>query len=182
MKTQQQKIDAIKEYIQDILQCEEYMQVEKYNHHFKTNIFEHCVDVAYLSFRITKLLGLDYRSTVRASMLHDFFLYNWQTTMPKEGLHGFVHARIAYENASRNFDLNKKEKDIILKHMFPLNIMPPRYLESYVVTMVDKFCAFEEVAIYIYNMIAVWVIIMKKEIKYSEFLFSLIYISLIVKN
>ena len=31
------------------------------------------------------------------------------------------------------------EKDIIIKHMWPLTITPPRYYESYIVTFVDKY-------------------------------------------
>ena len=44
-------------------------------------------------------------------------------------------------NADRDFGLNEVEKDIISKHMFPLTIMPPRYRESVLVTLADKWCA-----------------------------------------
>ena len=37
------------------------------------------------------------------------------------------------------------EKDIIVKHMFPLNIKLPRYRESYIVTIADKICSSYEV-------------------------------------
>ncbi|MEE1504614.1 MAG: hypothetical protein UGF89_10270, partial [Acutalibacteraceae bacterium] len=37
--------------------------------------------------------------------------------------------------------LNKKEEDIIKKHMWPLTVIPPKYLESFVVTSMDKYCA-----------------------------------------
>ena len=45
----------------------------------------------------------------------------------------------------QNFDLNEVEKDIILKHMWPLTIRFPRYREAYIVTFVDKYCAIKEV-------------------------------------
>ena len=44
-------------------------------------------------------------------------------------------------NADRDFGLNEIEKDIISKHMFPLTFMPPRYRESVLVTLADKWCA-----------------------------------------
>jgi uncharacterized protein len=40
--------------------------------------------------------------------------------------------------------MNNIEKDIIEKHMWPLTLRLPRYKESYVVLMVDKYCAFSE--------------------------------------
>ena len=34
--------------------------------------------------------------------------------------------------------LQTKIKDIIVKHMFPLNPTPPKYVESWIVTIADK--------------------------------------------
>ena len=34
--------------------------------------------------------------------------------------------------------MNKRVANIIERHMFPLNIIPPRYKEGWVVTYVDK--------------------------------------------
>ena len=34
--------------------------------------------------------------------------------------------------------MNKRIENIIKRHMFPLNIIPPRYKEGWVVTYVDK--------------------------------------------
>ena len=38
--------------------------------------------------------------------------------------------------------MNKKVENIILRHMFPLNITLPRYKESWVVSLMDKRCSF----------------------------------------
>ena len=38
-------------------------------------------------------------------------------------------------------ELNDLEKDVIVKHMWPLTIKFPKYKESYIVTFVDKYCA-----------------------------------------
>ena len=37
-----------------------------------------------------------------------------------------------------------EEKDIILKHMWPVTIKLPKYKESYIVSSVDKYCALAE--------------------------------------
>lgn len=59
--------------------------------------------------------------------------------------HGFVHAGEALENSKIYFPslVNKKVANIIKRHMFPLNIVPPRYTESWIVTMVDKYISLE---------------------------------------
>ncbi len=78
-------------------------------------------------------------------MLHDLFLYDWRVRQDnRKGLHAFTHPKTALENASKLFDLNAKETDIILKHMWPVTIRFPKYIESYVITFVDKYCALEE--------------------------------------
>ena len=78
-------------------------------------------------------------------MLHDLFLYNWRKRENgRKGLHAFTHPRTAYENASKLFKLNDKEKDIILKHMWPVTFALPKYKESYILTLVDKYCALNE--------------------------------------
>ena len=42
------------------------------------------------------------------------------------------------------FFLNKRERDVIIKHMFPFTPFPPRYLESWIVCAMDKICSLEE--------------------------------------
>ena len=80
-----------------------------------------------------------------AAMLHDLFLYDWRIKQPgRKGLHAFRHPYVAYKKASALFLLNKKEKDIIIKHMWPVTVIPPKYLESYIITFVDKYCALKE--------------------------------------
>ena len=67
-----------------------------------------------------------------------------------KGLHGFTHPRAALEKASGLFELNRLERDIIVKHMWPLTLRFPRYRESYVVNLSDKLCAMAEL-LHIYH-------------------------------
>lgn len=55
-------------------------------------------------------------------------------------MHGFVHAREALYNSRKVFPhlMNNRIEDIILKHMFPLNIRLPKYKETWIVTLIDK--------------------------------------------
>ena len=138
----------IEEFNMIIYDLANHLTVQKmklYRQHYDTNCFDHCYNVAFYSYLICKKLNLDYISVSRAGMLHDLFLYDWRKKQPEhKRFHGFRHPRIALNNASKLFDLNEKEKDIILKHMWPITIIPPKYIEGYIITLTDKYCALEE--------------------------------------
>ncbi len=131
--------------IKPLIEDETVQQMKNYRQHFETSCFEHCYVASYYCYKICKKLHIDYISAARAAMLHDLFLYDWRLkNTHTQGLHAFKHPQIAYENACKLFELNKKEKDIILKHMWPVTLAFPRYLESFILTLVDKFCALQE--------------------------------------
>lgn len=137
-------IAEFKMCIEDLLAHDYIQEMKQYNHHSQVTCFEHSLTVAYTSFMVCRALGWDYRAAARGGLLHDLFLYDWHTTKPAEGLHGFVHPRLALNNALQVCSLNKIERDIILKHMFPLTWPAPRYKESTVVCLVDSYCAVRE--------------------------------------
>lgn len=131
--------------INDLISHEVTRSMEYYKHHRDVSCLEHSLYVSYLSYIICKKLGLDYRSAARGGLLHDFYLYDWHIGKPYKGLHGFIHPDIALQNAGKYFSLNSIERDIIKKHMWPLTLRPPKYKESFVVLMVDKYCALMEI-------------------------------------
>ena len=124
---------------------------KRYLQHARVSVFEHCFGVACLSVYLSKKLKLkvNKRSLIRGALLHDYFLYDWHIKDKNHYLHGFRHARIALNNAEKDFLLNPIEKDIIVRHMFPLNIKLPKYKESVIVCIADKICALWEMLTYI---------------------------------
>ncbi len=122
-----------------LLDLPEVAKLAQYNHHRGKTRLEHVKEVAYLSFRWGKRLSLDTRAIIRGALLHDLFYYDWLHEGPR--LHGFRHHNIALKNARKITLLTKKEEDIIKKHMWPLTVVPPRYMESLVVSLVDTFCS-----------------------------------------
>ncbi len=120
-------------------------QMKNYRHHYNSTCYDHCLEVAYWSYLICKKLNLDYISSARAGILHDLFLYDWRHSgknlnLPKS--HAFIHPEIALKNASNLVELNSKEKDIILKHMWPVTFFRfPKYKESFIITLTDKWSA-----------------------------------------
>lgn len=133
------------EIIEDLITNETVQQMKNYRQHYETSCFDHCYLAAYYCYLICKKYNLDYRSATRAAMLHDLFLYDWRVRQPdRKGLHAFTHGKTACDNACRLFDLNEKEKDIILKHMWPVTISFPNSIEGFILTFVDKYCAMSE--------------------------------------
>lgn len=131
--------------IADILNNDTVNQMKNFRQHYDTSCFEHCKEVAFYSYLVCKKLNLDYKAAARAGMLHDLFLYDWRIKTPnRKGWHGFRHPRIALNNSIKLFNLSKKEQDIILKHMWPLTVIFPRYKESFIVSCIDKYCAIKE--------------------------------------
>ncbi len=139
------KVSEFESIIADLVSNETVQKMNNFRQHYDTSCFEHCKNVAFYSYLICKKYGLDYKSAARAGMLHDLFLYDWRKKdNNRKGFHAFRHPRISLNNASKLFILNNKEQDIILKHMWPITIVLPKYKESYIITLVDKYCALQE--------------------------------------
>lgn len=135
------------EIIREIEEHEEFLRLKEFYHH-NSSIYTHVHGVAYLTYRICKLLKLDHHSAVRGALLHDFFLYDRRNhdipDLPRHKYHGIAHPTIALNNARKHFLINEIEADIIQKHMWPLTIVPPKYKESFIVSFADKYLASRE--------------------------------------
>lgn len=148
-----QHIREFEEIIKDITTNETVQKMKQFNQHCDVSCFDHCKHVAYINYLVCKKLKLDYVSAARAGMLHDLFLYDWRGSKKELGLeryHAFIHPEIALKNAEKIFDLNNKEKDIIVKHMWPVTFFSfPKHIESFIITISDKYCATMETLNYI---------------------------------
>ena len=126
-----------------ILVNEEFNKIKTIEHHGVTR-FDHSLKVSYYSYKIAKMLHLDYREVARGGLLHDFFLSNEDRTFKERLISTFVHPKFAVLTAQNHFDLNEKEIDIIKSHMFPIYYSIPKYAESWIVSFVDKGVAMKE--------------------------------------
>jgi uncharacterized membrane protein/HD superfamily phosphodiesterase len=139
--------DEFYEIIKDINEHEEFLKLKEHYHH-TSSIYDHVMAVSYFSYRASKFLKLDYQSTARGALLHDFFLYDWRhhdvPDLAEEKFHGIEHPKIALANAQKYFTLNDIEKDIVIKHMWPLTLVPPKFKESFIVSFADKYLASKE--------------------------------------
>lgn len=133
-----------KEYqkvVGDILYHPIFLKLKNYTHHGNTSTYMHSVHVSYVAYLLSKEYQSPYlKSITRGALLHDFYLYDWHHAGEGHKFHGFRHARFAYINAQKYFNLDEIEKDIILKHMFPLTFYRfPLYKATWVITYVDKY-------------------------------------------
>ncbi len=130
--------------VSPILNSSEFKKRKKWTHHENVSLYEHLLIVSYISYKICKEKKWNYRDAAIGGLLHDFYYRPWQENiLEKKSFfkqHGFVHAKEAMYNSYRVFPqfMNKRIANIIERHMFPLNIIPPRYKEGWVVTYVDK--------------------------------------------
>ena len=58
-----------------------------------------------------------------------------------------MHSAQAAENAAQLTSISPLERDIIEKHMWPMTRPLPKYKETYVITVIDKYCAVLEFCI-----------------------------------
>ncbi len=154
--------------VNNILDNDEFLKIKQIEHHGISR-YDHSLKVSYYSYRIAKALHLDYEQTAIGGLLHDFFLSPEDRTQKDRFKSVFTHPKQAVMMAKSQFDLTKKEEDMIRSHMFPINLSVPKYAESWIVSMVDKCVATNEFAIkfrfrlkYAYNLFLLFAISIMK--------------------
>jgi len=131
--------------VSDIIGCRQLIRLRSITHHISTTRFQHCLNVSYYSWLVCRKLGLNARSAARAGLLHDLFFYDrkeYNSSREKGQLsHSAMHAFIAVQNAAELTPLTPLERDMIEKHMWPATRPLPKYKETYIITLIDKYCA-----------------------------------------
>lgn len=133
----------------DIIKSKKYQSLDNEYHHGLTR-YKHIMHVAKGTYYISKFLRLDYISATRGALLHDYFkeeeyLDKKWLDMPR------IHPFLALNNSLKEHELNLVEKNVIISHMYPIGLIKPLYMESYVVTVVDKCVATYEYINYKYK-------------------------------
>lgn len=135
----------------DIIQSKNFNRTKFHVQHGDMTVNSHCMNVAKYSLAISDKLakiGISCKRNelVRGALLHDYFLYDWHKHrhVGITNLHGFRHPQRALENAEKEYNLTPRERDIIVKHMWPLTVLPPTCREAWIVTTADKWCSLLE--------------------------------------
>lgn len=145
---QKQLRRKIREAGTDILESTNFLKTREHIQHGTVTVHAHCINVAKHSLMLADKLKVRYnqRELIRGALLHDYFLYDWHDKdhINPFKLHGFFHPGRALKNATRDFELTEREKDIIRKHMWPMTIIPPMCREAWIVTAADKWVSLLE--------------------------------------
>ena len=139
-------LEIIRYHAKDILESKGMNKEKKFIQHGNVSVYEHSINVTIECLKIIEYTNIpvDIKSLIRGSLLHDYFLYDWHIPDKSHNWHGFIHANIALKNAQKDFKLNEIEKNMIKRHMFPLNIIPPKYREGIILCIADKIVATKE--------------------------------------
>ena len=146
MKYKETAAAVVHRYGGDILGSQGMLLSQSFRQHGDVSVALHCFFAAVVCVRLARALALrvDTRALVRGALLHDYFLYDWHDPDPSHRLHGFRHAGFALRNAGRDFSLGPIERHMIASHMFPMNLVLPRFRESLLLCLADKICSFCE--------------------------------------
>ena len=143
--------------VEPILLNDEFQRRKLFLHH-ENSVWEHSIIVSFKSFLVAKFYNLNVYDATIAGLLHDFYPQAWQFNQELYDLdptyflryfkkhknikewHGLVHGKEAALNAKKYLPdfVNKRILDSIKYHMFPLTVIPPHYLEGWIVTSMDK--------------------------------------------
>ena len=135
--------DSLRKYGSDILFSQNFNSSRQNIQHGSVTVHQHSLNVAIVSVWLARKLHIKLmeRDLVRGALLHDYFLYDWHIPDPvnPHKWHGFHHPGKALKNASAEYELTPRQRDIIEKHMWPLTVKPPLCREAWIVTIADKY-------------------------------------------
>ena len=144
MKTEKElkRLNKYLEYTEDLLSDETVRSMTQYHHHREVTTHFHSVYVSYTVFRMCDRLMPKYeRQIIRASLLHDFYLYEWYTEKHDE-YHIWYHPKQAVKNIEEHFGkMSDMQRNMVMSHMFPACRENPHSIGAWLLTVADKYCA-----------------------------------------
>ena len=143
MKITQEEKDRLEEIYQTFLHDEKILRMKNIPMHRGSNCYLHSFKVAKLAIKN----GLRHRhvsleTILIASILHDYYLYDWRKDKSKRKGHGRNHPFIAAKLAEDDFHISEEIKEVIHSHMWPINFKVfPKTKEARIVNIADTIVA-----------------------------------------
>lgn len=122
----------------EIIKSREFRDLEKIPKHYVSNVMLHSLRVAYIMWKMASKSGLDRKSAIRVGLLHDMCYTLPHERASRKGWYVFYHPVDAAQNAERYFGINKKERNAILYHMFPVSPSIPTNSIGWCLFFADK--------------------------------------------
>ena len=145
----QKQIVEYYKIVEPILNSTEFQKKREFKHHGDISLYEHSLKVSFKAYMIAlKMKDVDPKRVAIGGLLHDFYSEPWpdkQEPFFSKEKHCFLHAHEALINSQECFTeyMDDVVEDIIERHMYPINNIPPKYKESWLITVVDKIVSLE---------------------------------------
>lgn len=114
--------------------------------HNGSNCYIHSFKVAKLAMkRALRHKRVNLKTLLIASILHDYYLYDWRKEKERKKKHGSKHPFIASSNAAKDFSIDEEAQRVMESHMWPINFKHfPKTKEARILTFADKTIATRE--------------------------------------
>lgn len=148
MKLTDEQKQELENTYQEFLHNEKIIKMKEIPMHRGSNCYVHSFKVAKLAIkRGLRHKEVNLKTILIASILHDYYLYDWRSDRSKRKGHGSKHPYISANNAKEDFGINEEVMKIIHSHMWPLNFKEfPNSTEARIVSLADKHVAAIEFA------------------------------------
>ena len=142
-ETKKQLEDIYQSFLNDI----RILKMKDIPMHRGSNCYIHSFKVAKLAIkRALRHKKGNLFTILIASILHDYYLYDWRVDHSKMKHHLSSHPYTAAENAEKDFSIHEPIKKAIQSHMWPVNIKDfPKTKEARIVSMADKTIYLKEI-------------------------------------
>jgi len=145
-KEQKDELEAIYQFY---LNNENVKRMNEIQMHRGSSCYIHSFRVAKLcvkkAARYQRYTFEDLKNILVASILHDYYLYDWREHHELRKKHGRRHPLVACANAIRDFNIPVEVQDIIKSHMWPLTPkLYPKTKEAKLVNRMDNHIATRE--------------------------------------
>ena len=145
-KQQKEELEAI---YQKFLNDKKVQRMSEIQMHRGSSCYIHSFRVAKLCLlkasRYERYTFEDLKNVLVASILHDYYLYDWREHHELKKKHGRRHPLVACANAIRDFNIPTEVQDIIKTHMWPLTPkLYPKTKEAKLVNRMDNHIAIRE--------------------------------------
>lgn len=137
----------LEELYQSFLNNPFILKMKEIPMHRGSNCYIHSFKVCKLVIKkaIKSKKEYHYKALIIASVLHDYYLYDWREHHELKKKHGKRHPLIAEYNARRDFAIDEEVSEIIKTHMWPLTPgLYPKTKEAKLVNYVDDVIATRE--------------------------------------
>ncbi len=139
----------LEEIYQRFLHDEKVMRMQEIQMHRGSSCYIHSFRVAKLcvkkAARYNRYTFEDLKNVLVASILHDYYLYDWREHHELKKKHGRRHPLVACANAVRDFNIPIEVQEIIKTHMWPLTPkLYPKTKEAKLVNRMDNHIATRE--------------------------------------